>query len=102
MTVQLWLPLTAGTGGVKFDAGRPCSTGCRPEVSVVATHALFVGPALARLQALPIQQLIATDSVDTTAELPAHFQVVNVAPLIADAIGRLHRNQSLEPIVAHA
>jgi ribose-phosphate pyrophosphokinase len=76
--------------------------GCTPDVSVVATHALFVGPAVARLQTLPIRQLIATDSVDTTAELPAHFQVVNVAPLIADAIGRLHRDQSLEQILAHA
>jgi ribose-phosphate pyrophosphokinase len=76
--------------------------GCRRDVSVVATHALFVGPAVARLQALPIRQLIATDSVETSAELPAHFQVVNVAPLIADAIGRLHRDQSLEPVLAHA
>jgi ribose-phosphate pyrophosphokinase len=76
--------------------------GCTPDVSVVATHALFVGPAVARLQALPIRQLIATDTVDTTAELPAHFQVVNVAPLIADTIGRLHRDQSLEQILAHA
>lgn len=76
--------------------------GCRPDVSVVATHALFVGPAVARLQALPIRQLIATDTVDTPAELPAHFQVVNVAPLLADAIGRLHRDQSLEPVLAHA
>ena len=75
--------------------------GCTPDVSVVATHALFVGPAVPRLQALPIRQLIATDSVDTSAELPAHFQVVNVAPLIADAIGRLHRDQTLEPMLAH-
>ncbi len=76
--------------------------GCTPDVSVVATHALFVGPAVARLQALPIRQLIGTDSVETTTELPAHFQVVNVAPLVADAIGRLNRDQSLEPILAHA
>jgi ribose-phosphate pyrophosphokinase len=76
--------------------------GCAPDVSVVATHALFVGPAVARLSALPIRQLIATDTVDSTGELPAHLQIVDVAPLIADAIGRLHRDQSLEPILAHA
>jgi ribose-phosphate pyrophosphokinase len=91
------------TGGTVAAAVKGLlEAGCTPDVSVVATHALFVGPAVARLQALPIRQLIATDSVDTTAELPAHFQVVNVAPLIADAIGRLHRDQSLEPILAHA
>jgi ribose-phosphate pyrophosphokinase len=75
--------------------------GCTPEVSIVATHALFVGPAVDRLQRLPIHQLIATDSVDTGAALPTHFQVVNVAPLLADAIGRLHAGQSLESIRAH-
>jgi ribose-phosphate pyrophosphokinase len=76
--------------------------GSKPDVSVVATHALFVGPAVARLHALPIRQLIGTNTVETTTELPVHFQVVNVAPLIADAIGRLHGDQSLEPLLAHA
>jgi ribose-phosphate pyrophosphokinase len=76
--------------------------GCRPDVSVVATHALFVGPAVARLAALPIRQLIGTNSVDSAAELPAHFQVVNLAPMIADTIARLHRDESLEHLLAHA
>ena len=76
--------------------------GCKPAVSVVATHALFVGPAIARLQALPIGQLIGTNSVDAATELPAHFQVVNLAPMIADVIARLHRDESLEHLLAHA
>jgi ribose-phosphate pyrophosphokinase len=76
--------------------------GCKPDVSVVATHGLFVGPAVARLQALPIRQLIGTNSVEAASELPAHLQVVNVAPLIADTIGRLHRDQSLERLLVHA
>jgi len=76
--------------------------GCRPDVSVVATHALLVGPAVARLRALPIRQLIGTNSVEAASELPAHFQVVNVAPLIADTIGRLHRDQSIEQLLARA
>lgn len=75
--------------------------GCKPNVSVLATHAVFVGPAVARLRALPIQQLIGTNSVETS-ELPAHFQVVNLAPMIAETIGRLNRDQSLEPLLAHA
>lgn len=76
--------------------------GCKPEVSVVTTHALFVGPAVARLQALPIRQLIGTNSVDLTVQLPARFQVVNLAPIIADTIARLHRDESLEHLLAHA
>jgi ribose-phosphate pyrophosphokinase len=76
--------------------------GCKPNVSVVATHALFVGPAVRRLQALPIGQLIGTNSVEATTELPAHFQVINLAPMIAETIARLHRDQSLENLLAHA
>lgn len=74
--------------------------GCAPDVSVVATHAVFAGAAVARLQALPIQRLIATNSLES-AELPAHFQVVNVAPMIAETIARLNRDQSLETLLAH-
>jgi ribose-phosphate pyrophosphokinase len=76
-------------------------SGARPDVSVAVTHALFVGPAVSRLRALPIRQLIATNTVETPAEVPVHFQVVNVAPLIADAITRLHCDQSLETILTH-
>jgi ribose-phosphate pyrophosphokinase len=75
--------------------------GCKPDVSVVATHALFVGQAAARLQALPIRQLIGTNSVEPSG-LPGHFQVVNLAPMIADTIARLNRDQSLETLLAHA
>lgn len=76
--------------------------GCKPDVSVVATHALFVGPAIGRLRALPIRQLIGTNSVELAAELPTPFQVVNLAPMIADTIARLNRDESLEHLLAHA
>jgi ribose-phosphate pyrophosphokinase len=76
--------------------------GCKPDVSVVATHALFVGPAVARLEPLPIRQLVGTNSVDVAAGLPAQFRSVNLAPMIAQTILRLHRDQSLENLLAHA
>jgi ribose-phosphate pyrophosphokinase len=76
--------------------------GCKPEVSIVATHGLFVGPAVARLEALPIRQLIGTNSVEPTPEGPRSLHVVDLAPLIADTIARLHRDQSLEDLLSHA
>lgn len=45
--------------------------------------------------------LIGTNSVEPN-KLPAHFQVVNLAPMIAEAIRRLNRDQSLEALLAHA
>jgi phosphoribosylpyrophosphate synthetase len=56
----------------------------------------------ARLQALPIRQLIGTNSVELGGELPTSFQVVNLAPMIADTIARLSRDESLERLLAHA
>ncbi len=78
------------------------AAGCKPNMSVVTTHALFVGPAVSRLRALPIQQLIGTNSVDAGSDVPAHLQVVNLAPMIGDTIARLNRDQSLEPLLSHA
>jgi ribose-phosphate pyrophosphokinase len=91
------------TTGATIDAAVKglLEAGCKPEVSVVATHALFVGPATARLQALPILQLIGTNSVALGTELPAPFQLVDLAPMIADTIARLHRDESLEPLLVH-
>jgi ribose-phosphate pyrophosphokinase len=76
------------------------AAGCKPSVTVLATHAVFVGPAIDRLQSLPIRQLVSTNTV-MSESVPTHLQVVNVAPMIADAIGRLHRNQSLETLISH-
>lgn len=78
------------------------AAGCAPDVSVVATHALFVGAAIARLRALPIRQIVGTNSVELASALPAHFQVVNVASMIADTIARLHRDESLEHLLTRA
>ncbi len=75
--------------------------GCKPDVAVVATHALFVGSAAARLAALPIRQLIGTNSV-VPASMPAHLQTVNLAPALADVIARLHRDKSLVGLLVHA
>jgi ribose-phosphate pyrophosphokinase len=75
--------------------------GCTPKVSVLATHAVFAGPAVERFKALPVDQLICTNSVES-GTLPAHLQVVNLAPMLAEAIRRLNRDQSLERLRAHA
>jgi ribose-phosphate pyrophosphokinase len=76
--------------------------GCAPDVSVAVTHALFVGPAVERLQALPIRQFVGTNSVEHGGQFPSSYQVVNLAPMLADAIARLHGDQSLGPLLARA
>jgi ribose-phosphate pyrophosphokinase len=79
------------TGGTVAAAiGALLDAGAIPDVTVVVSHALLVGPAAERLAGLPIRRLVATDSVrlGTPAGLP--LERVSLAPLLADAVGRLH------------
>jgi ribose-phosphate pyrophosphokinase len=79
------------TGGTIAAAiGALVAAGAVPDVAVVASHALLVGPAVERLARLPIRRLVATDSVrlDTPSQLP--LERVSLAPLLAETVRRLH------------
>ncbi len=78
---------TAGTIAATAETVR--KEGCADEITVVATHALLVGPAVERLSKVPIRRLISTDSVVHRTELPFEHHVVGLAPLLADAICRI-------------
>jgi ribose-phosphate pyrophosphokinase len=78
---------TAGTIVAAIEA--LLHAGCAQEISVSATHALLVGPALERLRPLPIARLVTTDSVPPPSGWPLKLEMVSVAPVLADAIRRL-------------
>jgi ribose-phosphate pyrophosphokinase len=68
------------------------------EIHVAATHGLLVGPAIENLQKAPITSLIITDSIPLSAEKAAALPVIkvlSVAPLLAEAIKRIHHDQSI-------
>jgi ribose-phosphate pyrophosphokinase len=88
------------TGGTIVAAAAALVTaGSEPELTVVATHALFVGPALARVRALHLRRLIVTDSVALPDPLPPQLEVASVGPLLAEAISRLHHDRSLSDLL---
>ncbi len=76
--------------------------GCNPEVTVVASHGLFVGPAADYLRAAPIKGLIVTDSVALSDELLLPVERVSLAPLLAQAVDHLHNNRSLRQFLTYA
>ncbi len=76
--------------------------GCKPQITVVASHGLFVGPAVERLSAAPVQRFVVTDSVRRPEELPLPLEVVSLAPLLAEAVDRLHNDRSLDDLIVHA
>lgn len=67
------------------------------EIVVAATHGLFSGPAFDRLKGGCIDRIIVTDSVPQRVYPHANpvMDVLSVAPLLAQAIHRLHTKQSL-------
>ncbi len=77
------------------------AAGCRPEVTVVVSHGLLVGPIERVLQDLPIGRIVTTDSVPPRADLPLPVAVASLAPLLGDAIRRLDRHESLGDLVVH-
>ncbi|MDW4909228.1 ribose-phosphate pyrophosphokinase [Streptomyces sp. ADMS] len=75
------------------------SCGTAPDITVAATHGLLAGDARDRLAQLPLRRVIVTDTLATrqTRQLP--LQVRSVAPLLADAIDRLHNSEPLDALL---
>lgn len=76
-----------------------CVAGGAAEVHAVATHGLFVGKANEVLGDSALAGVVVTDSVPpfrvTSARLRDKLAVLPIAPLLAQAILRLHRDESI-------
>jgi ribose-phosphate pyrophosphokinase len=85
------------TGGSIAGAANVLADHGVRQIHVCVTHGLFVDAAVEKLKAAPIDSIITTDSVPapfTAAKsLPLHIQ--SVAPLLGEAIKRIHLNQSV-------
>lgn len=66
-------------------------------VTVSATHGLFVAQAFQKLLESGADEVIVTDTVPQDRERPEGLKVtvLSVAPLLAEAINRIHRNKSV-------
>lgn len=66
------------------------------DVYVACTHPVFAGPAVERLRAMPIKELIVTNTVPTPDKsvLPS-LTVLSVAPLLGEVIMRVHDGRSV-------
>lgn len=84
---------------IQAAAGVLLARGGAPDIIIAATHGLLVDPAASRLGRLPARHVLTTDTLARSqVPLPA-LQVESVAPLLAQAISRLHHNQPLEDLL---
>jgi len=88
------------TGGTIEAAVRVLlAHGATGSIVVAATHGLLVGSARDRLAAAPIGRLLVTDSLTPVERPGLPVEVQSIAGLLADAIGRLHRNEDLADLL---
>ena len=86
---------TISAGTLVEAAEQLVARGAR-SVTAVVTHGVFAAGSMERLDRSPIERLIVTDSIETQpVELSEKVTVVSVAPLFAEAIGRIHRRESI-------
>ncbi|MFZ8859994.1 MAG: ribose-phosphate diphosphokinase [Thermocrinis sp.] len=64
-------------------------------VDVVATHGLLSGPAVERLRKSPIEEVVVTNTIPVEHKNLEKLKVVSVAPLIGEAIRRIHEGESV-------
>jgi len=69
--------------------------GAAPAIVVAATHGLLVAGAADRLGRLSVRCTVTTDSLPRSHPPAPPLQVESIAPLLADAISRLHHEQPL-------
>ncbi|HCC33171.1 MAG TPA: ribose-phosphate pyrophosphokinase [Clostridiales bacterium] len=69
------------------------------EVYACCTHAVLSGPASDRLADSPIRDLVVTNTLAIDrSRLPAKVTVLSVAPLLGEAITRIHEDRSVSEL----
>jgi ribose-phosphate pyrophosphokinase len=87
------------TGSSVVGAAKVAKENGAREVYACATHPVLSGPAIERLGKAPFKELVLSDSIPIPPEkvLP-NMKVLSVAPLLADAIKRIHFNESVSKL----
>ena len=69
-------------------------------VFAVATHALFSGPAISRLQESGVEKVLITDTIPLSdaAKECGKIEVITMAPVVAEALLRIYGNASVSSL----
>ena len=86
------------TAGTITEAARILKENGAQKISIAATHPVFSGQAVERLNQAPVDAIYVCDTIPLRGELPDRLQVVSVAPMLARAISRIHREESVSSL----
>jgi ribose-phosphate pyrophosphokinase len=88
------------TGGTIAQGAKALlERGCK-EVYACCSHGVFSGPAIERLENSMIKEVVVTNSIALAEKLEGttKFTVLSIAPLIGDAIIRIHEEESVSKL----
>ncbi len=87
------------TGGTIVDAAEALRKNRARDIYVCAVHGLFSRNAATRLKEAPIKQVAVTNTLMITPEKQIEkLQILSIAHLLAEAIKRIHRNESISSL----
>lgn len=88
------------TAGTLCNAAEAVRNAGARSIHACATHAVLSGAALERLAASPIERFLVTNSIDQTGreKILPKLEVLSIAPLLAEAIHRIHRKLSVSEL----
>jgi len=68
------------------------------KVFAACSHGVLSGPAMKRVDASPIEELMVSNSIPLNGKSMEKVTVLSVAPLLAEAIKRIHEDQSVSQL----
>lgn len=87
------------TAGTICEASKLLISKGAKGVYVCAAHPIFSGPAISRLEASPIKEVIVTNTIPLdTSKLPPKIKQLSIAPLLGEAISRIHDDESVSSL----
>lgn len=86
------------TAGTITQAARALKEKGAREIDVVATHGIFSGPAIERIESSPVREVIVTDTVDFRGGGSSKIKMVSIAHVLAQAIMCIHNEESVSSL----
>lgn len=87
------------TAGTICNASEALRSRGAKEIHAYAVHGVLSGEALERLERAPLKQVTITNSIaQENRPLPKKIRVLSIAPLLAQAIERIHNHQSVSDL----
>ena len=85
------------TAGTIVETAKACADNGASSVWAICTHAVLSGPAIERIRDSCLTQVVATNSIPIQGKdkLCSKIRVLSVAPLLGQAIQRIHEEQSV-------